>query len=51
MTVAEAGRIGGLKGGRRTSETHGRDFYESIGVKGGNRVRELINEGKEHENG
>ncbi len=50
MTVAEAGRKGGQKGGRRTAETHGREFYEQIGSKGGHRVRELIHEGKEHEN-
>lgn len=50
MTVAEAGRKGGRKGGRRTAETHGREFYEEIGAKGGHRVRELINEGKAHEN-
>jgi len=46
MTVREAGR----KGGMRTSETHGRDFYEEIGhkggIKGGPKVRDLINAGK-----
>lgn len=42
MTVQEAGR----KGGKKTAETHGRDFYESIGHKGGQRVKELIEEGK-----
>lgn len=50
MSVEEAGRMGGQKGGRKTAETHGRDFYEDIGTKGGHRVRELIQEGKEHEN-
>ena len=50
MTVEEAGRKGGQKGGRRTAETHGREFYEEIGTKGGHRVRDLINQGKEHEN-
>ena len=50
MSVEEAGRKGGQKGGRKTAETHGRDFYEEIGSKGGHRVRELIQEGKEHEN-
>jgi len=50
MSVEEAGRLGGLKGGRKTADTHGRDFYEEIGTKGGHRVRELVNEGKEHEN-
>jgi uncharacterized protein len=47
MTVREAGELGG----ERTSETHGREFYEEIGHKGGQRVRELINEGKEAEGG
>jgi len=53
MTVEEAGRKGGLK----TSETHGEEFYSAIGrkggkiggPKGGQRVRKLIQEGKEHE--
>ena len=31
MTVAEAGRKGGL----RTAETHGEQFYSEIGRKGG----------------
>jgi general stress protein YciG len=31
MTVEEAGR----KGGQRTAETHGREFYSEIGKKGG----------------
>jgi general stress protein YciG len=31
MTVQEAGRRGGLK----TSETHGEEFYSEIGSKGG----------------
>ena len=50
MTVEEAGRRGGL----RTSETHGEEFYSEIGrkggkiggPKGGQRVRKLIQEGK-----
>jgi len=53
MTVAEAGRKGGLK----TAETHGEEFYSEIGrkggkiggPKGGRRVRELIEEGKAYE--
>ncbi len=53
MTVEEAGRKGGL----RTSETHGEEFYSEIGrkggkiggPKGGQRVRMLIEAGKEHE--
>ena len=34
MTVAEAGR----KGGEKTAQTHGREFYEEIGRKGGEKV-------------
>jgi len=53
MTVEEAGRKGGL----RTSETHGGEFYSEIGrkggriggPKGGQRVRKLVEAGKEHE--
>lgn len=42
MTVQEAGR----KGGQKTAQTHGREFYEEIGHMGGQRVKELIEEGK-----
>ena len=46
MTVRDAGR----KGGMRTSETHGHDFYEQIGhkggLKGGPKVKSLIEAGK-----
>ena len=49
MSVEEAGRLGGKKGGRKTAETHGREFYEEIGHKGGQKVRRLIEEGKETE--
>ncbi len=45
MTVAEAGQ----KGGERTAETHGHEFYSDIGHKGGQRVKELIEEGKQAE--
>ncbi len=45
MTVQEAGRLGGEK----TAQTHGREFYSEIGSKGGQTVRRLIQEGKEHE--
>ncbi|HAH87492.1 MAG: KGG domain-containing protein [Armatimonadota bacterium] len=31
MTVSEAGK----RGGERTAETHGHEFYEEIGHKGG----------------
>ncbi len=42
MTVQEAGR----RGGQRTAQTHGREFYEEIGHKGGQKVKELIEAGK-----
>ncbi len=49
MTVAEAGR----KGGETTAKTHGHEFYEEIGRKGGEKggpkVAELIEKGKEAE--
>jgi len=53
MTVEEAGRKGGL----RTAQTHGEEFYSEIGrkggkiggPKGGQRVRKLIQEEKEYE--
>lgn len=45
MTVAEAGRLGG----ERTSQTRGEKFYSEIGRKGGQKVRRLIQEGKELE--
>jgi hypothetical protein len=54
MTVEEAGR----RGGQKTAETHGEQFYSEIGrkggriggPKGGQRIRKLIQEGKAHEN-
>lgn len=45
MSVSEAGR----RGGRKTSETHGKDFYKKIGKQGGSRVRALIEAGKKRE--
>jgi hypothetical protein len=46
MTVAEAGRKGGLK----VRDERGHEFYEEIGRKGGKvggpKVRRLIEEGK-----
>jgi hypothetical protein len=45
MTVEEAGRLGGEK----TARTHGPEFYSEIGSKGGQKVRRLIQEGKDHE--
>lgn len=47
MTVQEAGR----KGGETVARERGHEFYEEIGHKGGQRVRELINEGKSTERG
>ena len=51
MSVREAGH----KGGEATSATHGREFYEDIGhkggEKGGQRVSELIEKGKQAEGG
>lgn len=53
----EIGEKGGHKGGEKTAETHGHEFYQEIGHKGGEkgghkggqRVKELIEEGKEAE--
>jgi len=42
VSVSEAGR----RGGEKTSKTHGREFYQEIGHKGGQKVRDLINRGK-----
>jgi len=42
MTVREAGR----KGGEVTSQRHGPQFYEEIGRKGGQKVKQLIEQGK-----
>jgi uncharacterized protein len=42
MTVREAGR----KGGEVTAQRHGPQFYEQIGRKGGQKVKELIEQGK-----
>lgn len=36
MTVREAGR----KGGQKTAETHGHEFYAEIGHKGGQKTAE-----------
>ncbi len=38
MTVSEAGRIGGEKGGKIVRERYGHEFYEEIGKKGGRTV-------------
>lgn len=49
MTVQEAGRKGGSKGGKTTSQRYGKGFYSEIGTKGGQRVKELIQEAREME--
>lgn len=50
LTVQEAGRRGGVRGGRKggvtTRDRYGHEFYEEIGRKGGTRVRDLIEAGK-----
>ncbi len=38
-----------MKGKEKTSETHGREFYEEIGHKGGQKVKELVEKGKQAE--
>jgi general stress protein YciG len=45
MSVREAGE----KGGQATSQTHGREHYEEIGHKGGRRVSDLVDKGKQAE--
>ncbi|MFH0903473.1 MAG: KGG domain-containing protein [Pseudomonadota bacterium] len=40
LTVREAGRRGGQKGGQTTKERYGHEFYEEIGRKGGETVRD-----------
>ncbi len=50
MTVREAGRKGGLIGGKKGGETvkaeRGVEFYKTIGRKGGQKVRALIEAGR-----
>jgi general stress protein YciG len=45
----------GRKGGEATASTHGSEFYQRIGQKGGEvggqRVRELIEQGRQAEDG
>jgi general stress protein YciG len=50
MTVREAGRLGGLIGGRKgglaVKKERGIEFYQEIGRLGGERVRALIAAGR-----
>ncbi|PIW21296.1 MAG: hypothetical protein COW32_10765, partial [Candidatus Aquicultor secundus] len=40
---------GGKKGGQTTKQKYGHEFYEEIGHKGGQKVKELIERGKRAE--
>ena len=55
MTVREAGRLGGLIGGRKgglaVKAERGVEFYQEIGRLGGQRVRDLIAAGRSAERG
>lgn len=42
LSVREAGRRGGIK----TRDRHGPEFYRVVGKKGGDRIKELIAAGK-----
>jgi len=50
MTVREAGRLGGLIGGRKgglaVKKDRGVEFFQKIGRMGGQRVRALIAAGR-----
>ena len=46
MTVREAGKKGGEKGGEATARKYGHGFFKEIGRKGGRKVKMLIEEGK-----
>jgi hypothetical protein len=54
MTVQEAGRLGGLIGGRKgglaVKRERGIEFYQEIGKLGGQRVRALIAAGRKATN-
>jgi general stress protein YciG len=41
MSVRDAGRKGGERGGQTTKERYGSDFYREIGRRGGETVREV----------
>jgi uncharacterized protein len=45
MSVRNAGR----KGGEKTSERYGSQFYAEIGRKGGQTVKKLIEKGRQNE--
>ena len=49
MSVREAGQKGAHKGGEIRKEQLGPGGYSELGHKGGQRVRELIEEGKQAE--
>jgi general stress protein YciG len=55
MTVREAGRLGGLIGGRKgglaVKKERGVEFYQEIGRLGGQRVRDLIAAGRKAQAG
>jgi len=51
MTVQEAGRMGGQTTKKEVQSGElPKDFYSQIGHKGGEKVKELIEKGKEAEN-
>ena len=41
MTVKDAGRRGGERGGQTTRARYGSEFYREIGRRGGETVREI----------
>lgn len=51
MTVREAGKMGGKKGGETTRSRYGHEFYEEIGHKGGQKVKQLVEQGKQSQGG
>lgn len=49
MSVREAGKKGGEKGGKTTSERYGPEHFQDIGHKGGQKVKRLVQEGEQRE--